>query len=152
MRTVRVDDDLWAAAIERAAENGETVSAAVRRFLKWYVAGAVVVLVAILTGCGSEEPAEVVQPVASQAPEVAVSQPVESVPTYTEPLPTTATATDCWQLTGEVLNEVNAAPGPELIAYLQALPDPSEGCTDRDQNALRAFDEQLDEYLDTEQG
>lgn len=35
--TVRVPDDLWAAALERAAERGESVSAVVRRALRRYV-------------------------------------------------------------------------------------------------------------------
>lgn len=35
--TIRVPDDLWTAARERATERGETVSEAVRRFLERYV-------------------------------------------------------------------------------------------------------------------
>lgn len=37
IRTVRVDDELWAAALEAAARNGETVSEVVRRALVAYV-------------------------------------------------------------------------------------------------------------------
>ena len=36
-RTIRVPDDLWAKARERADERGETISDAVRRFLERYV-------------------------------------------------------------------------------------------------------------------
>lgn len=36
-RPVRVSDELWEAAKERAAENGETLSDAIRRFLAEYV-------------------------------------------------------------------------------------------------------------------
>ena len=36
MRTVRVPDDEWQAAKERAAERGETVSDAIRRALRRY--------------------------------------------------------------------------------------------------------------------
>lgn len=36
-RTIRVPDDLWNRARERADERGETVSEAVRRFLVRYV-------------------------------------------------------------------------------------------------------------------
>ena len=35
-RVVRVDDALWVAAQERAAENGETVSDVIRRALRAY--------------------------------------------------------------------------------------------------------------------
>ena len=35
-RAVRVEDELWRAAQQRAAEKGETVSEAVRRFLVRY--------------------------------------------------------------------------------------------------------------------
>lgn len=35
-RMVRVEDPLWKAAQERAAERGETVSDAIRRFLRRY--------------------------------------------------------------------------------------------------------------------
>jgi Arc/MetJ family transcription regulator len=38
-RAIRVDDELWAAALAKAAENGEDVSTAIRRYLKRYVAG-----------------------------------------------------------------------------------------------------------------
>jgi antitoxin component of RelBE/YafQ-DinJ toxin-antitoxin module len=37
LRNVRVDDELWAAALETAAARGENVSEAIRRFLKRYV-------------------------------------------------------------------------------------------------------------------
>lgn len=37
--TVRVPDELWAKARERAAEKGETVSEAVRKFLERYTRG-----------------------------------------------------------------------------------------------------------------
>ena len=36
IRTVRVPDDVWQAAQERAAEKGETVSAVIVRALKRY--------------------------------------------------------------------------------------------------------------------
>lgn len=36
LRAVRVDDELWQAAQKRAAERGETVSDAVRAFLRRY--------------------------------------------------------------------------------------------------------------------
>lgn len=36
-RVIRVDDDLWRKAQERAAQRGETVSEAVRKFLRRYV-------------------------------------------------------------------------------------------------------------------
>lgn len=36
-RPVRVSDDLWEAAKEKATENGETLSDAIRRFLADYV-------------------------------------------------------------------------------------------------------------------
>lgn len=36
-RVIRVPDDLWNRARERADERGETVSEAVRRFLERYV-------------------------------------------------------------------------------------------------------------------
>lgn len=36
-RPVRVSDDLWEAAKEKAAENGESLSDAIRRFLADYV-------------------------------------------------------------------------------------------------------------------
>lgn len=36
IRTVRVPDDVWQAAQDRAAENGETVSAVIVRALKRY--------------------------------------------------------------------------------------------------------------------
>ena len=35
-RAIRVEDALWKAAQERAAERGETVSEAIRRFLERY--------------------------------------------------------------------------------------------------------------------
>lgn len=35
-RAVRIEDALWNAAKERAAERGETVSEAIRRFLERY--------------------------------------------------------------------------------------------------------------------
>jgi antitoxin component of RelBE/YafQ-DinJ toxin-antitoxin module len=35
-RAVRVEDELWEAAMERAAERGETVSEAIRKFLRRY--------------------------------------------------------------------------------------------------------------------
>ena len=38
-RAIRVSDELWAAALAKAAENGEDVSTAVRRYLVRYVAG-----------------------------------------------------------------------------------------------------------------
>ncbi len=37
LRSVRIPDDLWAAALERAAENGETVTDVVLRALRRYV-------------------------------------------------------------------------------------------------------------------
>jgi len=36
-RAVRVADPLWIAALAKAAERGETLSAAIRRFLERYV-------------------------------------------------------------------------------------------------------------------
>lgn len=38
-RTVRVDDELWHAAQQQAAERGETLSDAIREFLRIYVRG-----------------------------------------------------------------------------------------------------------------
>lgn len=38
IRTVRVPDDLWEAAQEAAAKNGETLSEVIRRALEEYVA------------------------------------------------------------------------------------------------------------------
>lgn len=38
LRTIRVPDDVWLAAQERAAELGETVSEVVRRALREYTA------------------------------------------------------------------------------------------------------------------
>ena len=35
-RAVRIEDELWEAAKKRAAERGETVSDAIRRFLERY--------------------------------------------------------------------------------------------------------------------
>lgn len=35
-RVVRVPDELWAAALERAGQRGETVSEAIRQFLVRY--------------------------------------------------------------------------------------------------------------------
>lgn len=37
-RAVRIEDDLWRAAQEKAAERGETVSDVIRRALRRYVA------------------------------------------------------------------------------------------------------------------
>lgn len=37
IRTVRVDDALWTAAATAAEKRGETISEAVRRFLRGYV-------------------------------------------------------------------------------------------------------------------
>lgn len=37
VRTVRIDDELWAKVIEAAAERGEPVSEAIRRALERYV-------------------------------------------------------------------------------------------------------------------
>lgn len=39
LRNVRIDDDLWNAAKERAAENDETVAQVIRRALREYVKG-----------------------------------------------------------------------------------------------------------------
>lgn len=36
-RSVRIEDDLWRAALERAAERGESVSDVIRRALRRYV-------------------------------------------------------------------------------------------------------------------
>jgi antitoxin component of RelBE/YafQ-DinJ toxin-antitoxin module len=36
-RTIRIDDDLWAAVTAKAEERGETVSEAVRRWARRYV-------------------------------------------------------------------------------------------------------------------
>lgn len=37
IRTVRVDDELWDAATKAAKERNETLSEAIRRFLRGYV-------------------------------------------------------------------------------------------------------------------
>ena len=117
-------------------------------------ATALAVLVAglALTACGSQE-APQTQPVAQETSQAVVVEEVETTDTLasqmTQPLPTESTRTDCWQVTTEILDEINALlPGPELVAYLQSLPDPSEGCTERDQHALETFDDQLAQLLD----
>ena len=92
MHTVRVDPELWAAATARAVENGETVSAAIRRFLKQYAAGTVLLaaLALFLTGCGQESPGAT--PDAGQAAPVAEVQeptpePVAAESEVPEPAP-----------------------------------------------------------------
>lgn len=39
-RAIRVDDELWAAALAKADERGEVLSEAVRKFLRRYIAKA----------------------------------------------------------------------------------------------------------------
>lgn len=38
LRNLRVDDELWQAALARATERGEALSEAIRRFLREYTA------------------------------------------------------------------------------------------------------------------
>lgn len=37
-RTIRIDDELWEAALAKAEEHGESLPAEIRRFLEQYVA------------------------------------------------------------------------------------------------------------------
>jgi hypothetical protein len=59
LRSMRIPDNPWKPAMERATREGTTLTAVVIAFLRRYAAGAtVLVLTAVLAGCGGGDTAE----------------------------------------------------------------------------------------------